>query len=90
MINGVGDKPNQHDILTGSDSHGRAFAGSDDRTCSNWTSNGTGSAQVGHHDRLGGPNVSWNAVHPSKGCSQENLVATGGNGLILLLRREVR
>jgi hypothetical protein len=82
MVNGVGDTPNQHDILTGSDSHGRAFTGSDDRTCNNWTSNGTGSAQVGHHDRLGGPNVSWNAVHPSKGCSQENLVATGGNGLI--------
>jgi hypothetical protein len=82
VVNGVGDTPNQHDILTGSDSHGRAFTGSDDRTCNNWTSNGTGSAQVGHHDRLGGPNVSWNAVHPSKGCSQENLVATGGNGLI--------
>jgi hypothetical protein len=81
-VNGVGDKPNRHDILTGSDSHGRAFTGSDDRTCGNWTSNGTGSAQLGHHDRLGGANVSWNSVHPSKGCSQENLVATGGDGLL--------
>ena len=81
-VNGVGDKPNRHDILTGSDSHGRAFSGSDDRTCANWTSNGTGSAQLGHHDRLGGPNASWNSVHPSKGCSQENLVATGGDGLL--------
>jgi hypothetical protein len=81
-VNGVGDTPNRHDILTGSDSHGRAFSGSDDHTCGNWTGNGTGSAQLGHHDRLGGPSVSWNSVHPSKGCSQENLVATGGAGLL--------
>jgi hypothetical protein len=81
-VNGVGDKPNRHDILTGSDSHGRAFTGADDRTCSNWTSNGTGSAQVGHHDRLGGANASWNSVHATKGCSQENLIATGGDGLL--------
>jgi hypothetical protein len=81
-VNGVGDKPNRHDILTGSDSHGRAFPAGQDRTCANWTSNSTGSAQLGHSDRLGGPNASWNAVHPSKGCSQENLIATGGDGLL--------
>jgi hypothetical protein len=79
---GVGDQPNQHDILTGSDSHGRAMLGRPDvTTCNNWTSNTTGNAMVGHHDRLGGPNASWNAVHLSNGCSQENLVATGGAGL---------
>jgi hypothetical protein len=82
VINGVGDKPNRHDILTGSDSLGRAMTGTDDRTCGNWTSNGTGSAMVGHHDRMGGGNTSWNSAHPSKGCSQENLVATGGDGLL--------
>ena len=82
LVNGVGDQPNQHDILTGSDSHGRAILGAaNTTTCGNWTSNGEGRAMVGHHDRLGGPNASWNAVHLSSGCSQENLVATGGNGL---------
>ena len=81
-IKGVGDKPNEHDILTGSRPDGRAYTDGMDHTCNNWTSNSTGSAQVGHHDRTGGPNTSWNAVHPSKGCSQENLVATGGAGLI--------
>lgn len=81
VINGVGDKPNRHDILTGSDSLGRAMTGTDDRTCGNWTSNSTGSAMVGHHDRQGGGNTSWNSAHPSKGCSQENLVSTGGDGL---------
>jgi hypothetical protein len=79
---GAGDTPNQHDILTGSDSHGRAMLGAaNTTTCSNWTSNDEGRAMVGHHDRLGGANASWNAVHLSSGCSQENLVATGGNGL---------
>ena len=80
-IKGVGDKPNEHDILTGSQLDGRAFTEGGDRTCSNWTSDSAGSAQVGHHDRTGGPGISWNAVHPSKGCSQEALVATGGAGL---------
>ena len=96
QVNGVGDTPNQHDILTGSDSHGRAVAGTMDTTCSNWTSNaeqpagapaGPGApntsgpgANVGHHDRLGGGNTSWNFAHRSRGCSQQNLVATGGNG----------
>ena len=82
LVNGVGDQPNQHDILTGSDSLGRALLGaSNTTTCGNWTSNGDGRAMVGHHDRLGGGNASWNAVHLSSGCSQENLVGTGGNGL---------
>jgi hypothetical protein len=91
-VNGVGDMPNQHDILTGSDSHGRARAGTDDTTCSNYTSNaspppGTPRGQgpgvwLGHHDRIGGGNSSWNATHKSAGCSQANLVATGGAGLL--------
>jgi hypothetical protein len=79
-IPGAGDKPNQHDILTGSTSAGRAFPAGEDRTCNNWTSNSTGSAQVGHFDRTGGGNASWNSAHASKGCSGPNLVATGGNG----------
>jgi hypothetical protein len=84
---GVGDmgpegKPlNQHDILTGSTSGGRAFPAADgDRTCNNWTSNTTGAAQVGHFDRTGGGNASWNSAHASKGCSPQNLISTGGNG----------
>ena len=83
-INGAGDTPNQHDILTGSDSHGRAIAGEMDTTCGNYTSNGDGrgSVMVGHHDRTGGNNTSWNSAHGSRGCSQENLVATGGAGLL--------
>lgn len=80
-IKGVGDKPNQHDILTGTQPDGRAFPAGQDRTCSNWTSSSTGAAQVGHHDRTGGPNISWNSVHPSAGCSQEAFVKTGGAGL---------
>lgn len=81
-ISGSGDQPNRHDILTGSDSHGRALTGAPAMTtCSNWTGSGEGSAMVGHHDRLGGPNSSWNAVHPSRGCSQENLRSSGGDGL---------
>jgi hypothetical protein len=83
MVSGVGDTPNQHDILTGSDSTGRALVGSAAvTTCNNWTSNSTGNAVVGHHDRLGGANTSWNAAHSSAGCSQEALVKTGGAGLL--------
>jgi hypothetical protein len=83
MVNGVGDMPNQHDILTGSDSTGRAMIGNAAiMTCGNWTSNGMGNAIVGHHDRLGGGNSSWNAAHSSAGCSQEALVKTGGAGLL--------
>jgi hypothetical protein len=82
MVNGRGDTPNQHDILTGSDSFGRLPVGSPaNTTCNNWTSNSTGSAIVGHHDRSGGGNSSWNAAHASRTCSQQDLVATGGAGL---------
>ena len=81
-VKGRGDTPNQHDILTGSDSFGRAVAGTADWNCSNWTSNAaTGGAMVGHHDRSGGGNSSWNSAHMSRGCGQANLVATGGAGL---------
>jgi hypothetical protein len=81
-VNGAGDTPNVHDILTGTDSFGRLAPGTADVTCGNWTSNATtGSAMVGHHDRTGGGNSSWNSAHPSRGCSQPNLVATGGAGL---------
>lgn len=82
-VNGRGDTPNQHDILTGSDSFGRALlGGATTTTCDNWTSNvATGSAMVGHHDRSGGGNTSWNAAHASRGCGKADLVATGGAGL---------
>ena len=82
-VAGVGDKVNQHDMLTGSDSHGRVLLGAGNTTtCDNWTSNAdTSRAMLGHHDRLGGANASWNAVHLSAGCSQESLVKTGGAGL---------
>ena len=82
LIKGRGDKPNEHDILTGSKDDGTAYFPWEegDKTCSNWTSNGEGSATVGHHDRHGGGNVSWNAAHQSRGCSQENLKGTGGAG----------
>lgn len=81
-VNGAGDTPNMHDILTGSDSFGRAVPGTADSHCSNWTSTAaTGSAMVGHHDRTGGGNTSWNSAHPSRGCGQANLVSTGGAGL---------
>jgi hypothetical protein len=79
-VNGVGDTPNTHDILTGSQADGRAYTDAVDHTCKNWTSSGDGTAQLGHFDRNGG-GVSWNSAHPSRGCSQENLVATGGAGL---------
>lgn len=80
-VNGVGSTPNTHDILTGSQPDGRAYTDAADHTCKNWTSNASdGIAQVGHHDRNGG-GISWNSTHPSRGCSQANLVATGGAGL---------
>lgn len=85
VINGRGDTPNMHDILTGSTPDGRAVAGTDDTTCGNWTKSGEGSAWVGHHDRIGlrddDLSRSWNASHPSRGCSADALKATGGNGL---------
>ena len=83
-INGRGDTPNMHDILTGSQPDGRAFAEGEDRTCGNWTKSGDGAAVVGHHDRQGlndsDAAKSWNSSHPSKGCSQDALKGTGGNG----------
>src|SRR5688572_4470176 len=84
-VNGVGDQPNTHDILTGSQDDGRAFTDGMDHTCSNWTAatDGMGSAQLGHSDRMGGrgpAGPSWNSTHASRGCSQANLVATGGAG----------
>jgi hypothetical protein len=86
VVNGRGDDPNRHDILTGSQPDGTAFAGAEDRTCGNWTSSGDGAAMVGHHDRQGlrddEPSRSWNSSHPSRGgCSQEALRGTGGDGL---------
>jgi len=68
-------------MLTGSQTDGRAYTDDQDHTCNNWTSNSTGSAQMGHSDRTGGGNHCWNSAHPSRGCSQENLVSTGGAGL---------
>lgn len=82
ITNGRGDDPNRHDILTGSQLDGTQFTDGEDHTCSNWTSNGNGSAQVGHHDRTGGGAVpsSWNSAHGSRGCGQADLQGTGGNG----------
>ena len=81
IVNGVGDKPNTHDMLTGSQLDGRAYTDAMDHTCNNWTSNAAGTAQLGHSDRNGGGGTSWNSQHASKGCSQDNLIATGGAGL---------
>ena len=88
-INGRGDQPNMHDILTGSQPNGTAFPAGEDRTCKNWTSSTEGSAMLGHHDRQGlrddDASKSWNSSHPSRGqgggCSQDALRSTGGNGL---------
>ena len=82
VVNGFGDTPNRHDILTGSQPDGRAYTDGADHTCQNWTSSSTGTAQVGHSDRTGGGNVSWNSTHPSRGCSQADLQASGGDGLL--------
>jgi len=82
VVNGRGDTPNRHDMLTGSDLQGRLVPG--DPPCGNWTSNaGTGGAMVGHHDRQGGGTnpTSWNSAHASTGCGQANLQKTGGDGL---------
>jgi hypothetical protein len=89
VINGRGDTPNRHDVLTGSQADGTAFAAGDDRTCKNWTSSTQGAAMVGHSDRIGlrddDASKSWNASHPSRGpdggCSQSDLKSTGGDGL---------
>jgi len=81
VVNGAGDTPNMHDVLTGSQLDGRAYTDNMDHTCNNWASSGMGSAQVGHSDRSGGGNTSWNSAHASRGCSQQDLVGTGGAGL---------
>src|SRR5262245_7045764 len=88
VVNGRGDTPNMHDILTGSQPDGTAFAAGEDRTCGNWTKSDKGAAMVGHHDRQGlrddDASKSWNSSHPSRGpdggCSQNDLKSTGGNG----------
>ncbi len=83
IINGRGDTPNRHDILTGSNPEGILVFG---KTCDDWTSNGAGSAMVGHHDRVGlnddAASRSWNSSHGSRGCSQSDLQSTGGDGLL--------
>jgi hypothetical protein len=89
MVNGRGDTPNRHDILTGSQPDGKAFPSGEDRTCGNWTKSGQGIGMVGHHDRQGlrddDASKSWNSSHPSRGpdggCSQADLRSTGGDGL---------
>jgi hypothetical protein len=80
---GMGNSPNQHDMLTGSNMDGTAISSDKDKTCSNWTNSGEGSAIVGHHDRFRRttPGSSWNSVHPSRGCSQDALKSSGGAGL---------
>ena len=90
ISNGVGDKPNRHDVLTGSQPDGTAFGPDADRTCKNWTSSTQGAAMVGHSDRKGlrddDASHSWNSSHPSRGpdggCSQADLKSTGGDGLL--------
>jgi hypothetical protein len=89
LVNGRTEKPNKHDILTGSRPDGTAFPGApfSDMTCGNWTKSGDdGSAMVGHHDRAGPNNsswaTSWNSAHPTLGCSQEKVRPTGGDGLL--------
>jgi hypothetical protein len=82
-IKGVGDTPNEHDILTGSQPDGRGYTDGADHTCQNWTTNAEGGrAQLGHFDRTGGGNTSWNSAHASRGCSQANLISTGGAGYL--------
>jgi hypothetical protein len=90
VINGRGDTPNRHDVLTGSQADGTAFPAGEDRTCKNWTSSTQGAAMVGHSDRIGlrddDASKSWNSSHPSRGpdggCSQADLKSTGGDGLM--------
>ena len=97
VINGRGDTPNRHDILTGSQADGTAFPAGDDRTCGNWSSSTTGAAMVGHHDRQGlntePPALSWNSSHPSRGpgggCAQSDLRGTGGDGLFYCFAGEL-
>jgi hypothetical protein len=91
-VMGRGDEKNMHDILTGSDPMGMYSTAGGDTTCKNWTSNGEGSAIVGHHDRMGLKDTrhmkSWNSSHGSRGCGQEALVGTGGAGLLYCFAAE--
>ncbi|HEY9010600.1 MAG TPA: hypothetical protein VIN06_06245 [Devosia sp.] len=84
VVKGRGDDPNQHDLLTGSNADGTLAAG---QTCNDWTSNADGTAMLGHSDRMGPASLatatSWNAAHPSRGCSPEALISTGGNGYFM-------
>jgi hypothetical protein len=90
VINGRGDTPNRHDILTGSTAEGKAFPDDKDMTCKNYTSSTQGSVMLGHNDRIGlrddDASKSWNSSHPSRGteggCSQADLRSTGGDGLL--------
>ena len=96
VVNGRGDTPNTHDILTGSKPDGTAFGDDADRTCANWTSSGKGAAMVGHSDRTGldesAPAKSWNSSHlsrgPGGGCGQDDLKSTGGAGLLYCFARD--
>jgi hypothetical protein len=85
VVNGRGDTPNMHDMLTGSQPDGKAFPAGKDMTCKNWTSSTEGAAMLGHSDRTGltddPPAYSWNSSHPSRDCSQDGLKSTGGAGL---------
>ena len=85
VVNGVGDTPNTHDMLTGSNTEGRAFPDNVNLTCNNWTSSNFGAAMLGHVDRRGNADTvfqhSWVSAHMSRGCTQPDLIATGGNGL---------
>jgi hypothetical protein len=86
VVNGSGDRPNMHDALTGTQMDGTAFSAAEDRTCGNWTKSAAGSAMLGHIDRQGLADTvqqrSWNSAHPSRGCSQPDLVSSGGAGLL--------
>ena len=87
VVNGAGDSPNRHDILTGSQPDGTAFTGTEDRTCGNYTKSGAGNVMLGHHDRTGTnpnpvANASWNSSHPSAGCSDPDLAKTGSAGYL--------
>ena len=89
IVNGRGDTPNTHDIITGSTPEGRTIAGEADMTCKNYTSSAAGTVMLGHSDRTGLDESvaakSWNASHPSRGpgggCAQDDLKSTGGAGL---------
>jgi hypothetical protein len=93
-VNGRLETPNTHDILTGSTPDGRLAVSDKDTTCGNWTKSGEGAAMVGHHDRFGlrddEPARSWNSSHPSRGCSQDNLKASGGAGMFYCFAANTR